>query len=56
MNESKAKTPAQRKAEEAERKKALGLVRRGVWAHPDDWPEIKKLVEELNEKRLKPPK
>lgn len=52
MSNIKAKTTAQRKAEESERKKSLGLVRRGVWAHPDDWPEIKKLVDELNNKRF----
>jgi hypothetical protein len=52
MNKPIAKTAAQRKAAEADRKKAIGLVRRGVWAHPDDWGEITKLVEELTKKRL----
>lgn len=46
-------TPTERKRKEVERKKAMGLVNRGVWAHPDDWPKIRKLEAELKQCRLK---
>lgn len=49
----KAMTPTERKRKEVERKKAMGLVNRGVWAHPDDWPKIRKLEAELKQCRLK---
>ena len=45
-------TPAERKRKEIERKKAMGLVRRDVWARPDDWPKIRKLEAELKQCRL----
>lgn len=43
------KKEAQRKWKAAERarKKALGLKRGDVWAHPDDWPEIRKIEKDL---------
>ncbi|MCP3849448.1 MAG: hypothetical protein GY694_04300 [Gammaproteobacteria bacterium] len=44
---NKAMTPAERKRKEVERKKAMGLVNRGVWVHPDDWPKIRELEAEL---------
>ncbi len=31
----------------------MGLVSRGVWAHPDDWPKIYGLEAELKSCRLK---
>ena len=31
----------------------MGLVSRGVWAHPDDWPKIRELEAELKACRLK---
>ena len=49
----KAMTPAERKRKEVERKKAMGFVSRGVWAHPDDWPKIRELEAELKSCRLK---
>lgn len=36
-------TPAERKRKERERDKSLGLVRRDVKAHAEDWTEIRAL-------------
>jgi hypothetical protein len=47
----KPTTPAQRKRKERERDKALGLIRRDVKAHPDDWPAINLFALELKLKR-----
>ena len=44
-------TPTERKQAERERKRALGLVRRDVYAHPDDWPKLKALEQKLRAKR-----
>jgi len=49
---NKAKSVAERKQQERERKKSAGLVRHDIWAHPSDWPQIKELVESLLSKRL----
>jgi Fic family protein len=40
-------TAAERKQRERDRKAELGLVRRDVWAHPDDWPQIRELEQAL---------
>lgn len=48
-----AKSAAERKRKERERKAELGLVRRDVWAHPDDWPEIRELEKRLQKDREK---
>ncbi len=48
-----AQSAAERKRKERERKAELGLVRRDVWAHPGDWPEIRTLEEKLKKKREK---
>lgn len=29
----------------------LGLVRRALWSHPEDWPAIRKLAERLADAR-----
>jgi len=52
-NQSKPKTNTERKALERERKKALGYIRRDVWAHPDDWPTLRVLEKKLQKKREK---
>lgn len=50
----KATTPAnERKRKERERDKALGLIRRDVKAHADDWPKINAYALELRSKRSK---
>ena len=46
-----AKTPAERKREERERLKKLGLRAREFWVHDDDYEEIKALVDKLRAKR-----
>ena len=45
------KTAAQRMAEMYKRRKDAGFVRRDIWAHQDDWPEIKAFVALLAEQR-----
>jgi len=47
------KTASERKAEERARKRAEGLKAFEVWAHPKDWPLIKRLVERLAKRRSK---
>lgn len=49
----KRKAAAERKRLERQRKKDAGLIRRDVWAHPDDWPVLRKLEEDLQNKRIK---
>jgi hypothetical protein len=36
-----------------ERRRAEGLVRKDVWVHPDDWPEVKALVARQARARVK---
>jgi len=48
-----ALSAAERKRKERERKAELGLVRRDVWAHPDDWPKIRELEKKFQKNRLK---
>lgn len=48
-----APTANDRKRKERERDKALGLIRRDVKAHADDWPEIRALELKLRSKRSK---
>lgn len=48
-------TPAERKRKERERDKTLGLIRRDVKAHADDWPEIRALELKLRSQRLVSP-
>lgn len=50
-SENKPKSVAERKRAERERKKKLGLVRRDVWAHEDDWPQIRDFEKKLQKKR-----
>ncbi len=38
------KPPAQRKRDERERMRALGLVLRQFWVHPQDWPRVQKYL------------
>jgi hypothetical protein len=33
------------------RRRAVGLVQRKRWAHPDDWPEIDALIIHLTKQR-----
>jgi hypothetical protein len=46
-----AKTPPERKAAERERRKAQGLTRLEVYAHPEDHEPIKALAAKLQRKR-----
>lgn len=50
-NKLSAKTPAQRKADERQRRADAGLVRLEVYAHPDDHEAIKALAAKLQRKR-----
>lgn len=47
------KTASERKAAERARKRSDGLRPFEVWAHPKDWPLIKRLVDRLNKRRVK---
>lgn len=38
---------------EVDRLKEAGFTRRDVWAHPDDWSEIRALEKKLKEDRIK---
>ncbi len=51
-----AKTDTQRVAELRQRRIDLGQKRLDVYAHPEDHPAIKALVEKLNKARLTKPK
>jgi hypothetical protein len=53
---SPAKTTAQRVAALRAARDALGLRRLELYAHPDDWPEIKAMADKLQRKRFKPSK
>ena len=44
-------TAAKRKAQERERKRALGLVKLEIWADPRDHPAIKECALKLARKR-----
>jgi hypothetical protein len=46
------KSANQRKATERERKRTLGLVPGEVWAHPADWPNVRRYVERKLRKRV----
>jgi hypothetical protein len=48
-----AKSSSERQKDLRTRKKEMGLVRRDVFAHPDDWPEIRNLEKKLQNKRVK---
>ena len=45
-------TATQRKRSERERMKEAGFTRRDVWAHSDDWYQIRALEKKLKEQRL----
>jgi hypothetical protein len=47
----KAKSAAERKAEEAKRNRDQGLVRKSIWVYPDDWPAILEYAAKLKAKR-----
>lgn len=48
MTDKKAKTVAERKKEERQRKRDSGLVPKEIWCKPDDWKKIRKYIEKLN--------
>jgi len=48
---NKDKTGNCRQSEFREKRKNLGLFRREVWAHPDDWHKFKELEKNLFEER-----
>lgn len=52
MPDKKAKTPADRKADERNRDKKQGIIRIEVKGHPDDRPKIRAFAEKLLKKRL----
>ena len=41
----------QRVAKARQRKREAGLVPKERWAHPDDWPEIDRLIQRLTKAR-----
>lgn len=45
-------TATLRKRSERERMTEAGFKRRDLWAHPDDWPDIRELEKKLKDKRL----
>jgi hypothetical protein len=47
------KTATERKAAERTRKRREGLRAFELWAHPLDWPAIKRLAEKLAKRRTK---
>jgi hypothetical protein len=49
----KSSTPRVAKHEAAQRE--AGRVQRKRWAHPDDWPEIDRVIDRLNKARTKKP-
>ena len=53
MAENKPKTSAERQRIYREKRKKAGFVRQDVFAHPDDWPEIRKLEKKLQKARMK---
>ena len=50
---SPAKTVAERVKKLRDEATTLGLKRREVYAHPDDWPAIKALATKLARRRAK---
>ena len=50
MNDQ-AKQNRQRVAAFRQRKREAGFVAKERWAHPDDWPEIDKVIRRLNDRR-----
>ena len=48
-----AKTTSERVAAMRAARDALGLKRLELYAHPEDWPQIKALAEKLQRKRAK---
>lgn len=43
-----AKTAAERKRDERERKRSAGLVEHRVWVKPEKWPEIQRFVAKVS--------
>ena len=50
---SAAKTASERVAKMRKKRSALGMVRKDVYVHPDDWHEIRLLVAKLQRRRSK---
>lgn len=50
---SAAKTTTERVAALRAARDALGLKRLELYAHPDDWPQIKALAERLQRRRAR---
>lgn len=50
---SQPKTGAERVAALRAARDALGLKRLELYAHPEDWPQIKALAEKLQRRRAK---
>lgn len=51
-------TPEQLRAYAAntrDRNRKAGLVWRGLWTHPQDWPQIRELAKRLEDARANPP-
>jgi hypothetical protein len=53
QDDTPVKTAAERLLALRARREALGLKRRDVYTHPDDWPTIKALAEKLQRRRAK---
>ena len=50
---STAKTVTERVQKLRDEATALGLKRRELYAHPEDWPDIKELAEKLARRRAR---
>ena len=46
-----ARTLAQRQQDLRDRRESLGLKRREIYAHDEDWPRIQKIADRLKRKR-----
>lgn len=47
------KTASERKAAERAKKRSAGLRAYEIWAHPQDWPRIRKYIDRLLRRHLK---
>lgn len=47
MTDKKAKSAAERKKEERQRKRDSGLVPKEIWCRPEDWQKIKDYIAKI---------
>ncbi len=51
MADKKTKSAAQRKKEERQRKRALGLVPKEIWCFPEHWEKIQTYINKLHKNK-----